>query len=164
MALLPGRFPCRGQQGMTVEGTQPCTQAQRALPGARGSEQKPERLKGADPQKAVQVPGRKEAGKAPAGQPSAASPSWKRRAMTGKKGNSRDEASARVCLACALQKPEEPESHPSLQPPGLLCPTSFLQGTWPTKRRNHAATSCHPARIPPWLLATPLLSIPRDRF
>ena len=90
-----------------MEGTQPCTQAQRALPGARGSEQKPERLKGADPQKAVQVPGRKEAGKAPAGQPS-----WKRRAMTGKKGNSRDEASARVCPACALQKPEEPESHP----------------------------------------------------
>ena len=149
---------------MTVEGTQPCTQAQRALPGVCGSEQKPERPKGADPQKAVQVPGRKEAGKAPAGQPSAASPSWKRRAMMGKKENSRDEASARVCPACALQKPEEPESHPSLQPPGLLCPTAFLRGSWPTKRRNHAATSCHPSEHPTLATSHPFLSIPRDRF
>lgn len=115
-----------GQQGMTVEGTQPCTQAQRALPGACGSEQKPERPKGADPQKAVQVPGRKEVGKARAAQLSAVSPSWKRQAMTGEKGNSRDEALARLCPACSLQKPEKPESCPSLQPPGLLCPAAFI--------------------------------------
>ena len=109
-----------------MEGTQPCTQAQRALPGACGSEQKPERLKGADPQKAVQVPGRKEVGKAPAAQLSAVSPSWKRQAMTGKKGNSRDEALARVCQACSRQKPQKPESYPSVQPPGLLCPAAFI--------------------------------------
>lgn len=68
----------------------------------------------------------KEVGKARAAQLSAVSPSWKRQAMTGKNGNGRDEALARLCLACSLQKPEKPESCPSLQPPGLLCPAAFI--------------------------------------
>lgn len=129
-----------------------------------GSEQKLRRPKGADPQRAVQAPGRKEAGKAPAGQPSAASPSWKRQAMTGKKGHSRDEASARVCRPVLWRDRRSLSPTPvcSLQACCALLPSSEVAG--PPRGGTTQPPAVTPARIPPWLLATPLLSIPRDRF